>query len=99
MDHRMTGHCRQESKSSPRGIVSLLASAAIAAALPILSAQTTFGQEPLARRTELAGTAPAPSQLFKVFQFPADKIPPHPRRSDRLGNGPGELLHRPRADA
>jgi hypothetical protein len=75
MDHRMTGHCRQESKSSPRGIVSLLASAAIAAALPILSAQTTFGQEPLARRTELTGTAPAPSQIFKVFQFPADRIP------------------------
>ena len=32
-------------------------------------------QPPPVLRTERVGTAPAPAQIFKVFQFPADKIP------------------------
>jgi hypothetical protein len=38
-------------------------------------AQAPDPQAPLARRKELVGTAPAPLPIFKVFQFPADKIP------------------------
>ncbi len=40
-----------------------------------LHSQQTPAQPPPVRRTELTGTAPPPAQIFKVFQFPADKIP------------------------
>src|SRR5665213_4035539 len=40
-----------------------------------LHAQQTPAQPPPVRRAELVGTAPPPAQIFKVFQFPADKIP------------------------
>jgi len=47
----------------------------MAAANLMATAQQTPAQPPLARRTELVGTAPPPAKIFKVFQFPADKIP------------------------
>ena len=52
----------------------ILCSAITAATVPAI-AQQTPAQAPLARRTELVGTAPPPATIFKVFQFPADKIP------------------------
>jgi len=47
----------------------------MAAANLMATAQQTPAQPPLALRTELVGTAPPPAKIFKVFQFPADKIP------------------------
>jgi PKD domain len=49
--------------------------AAIAAVNVTAMAQQTSALPPPARRAELVGTAPPPAQIFKVFQFPADKIP------------------------
>jgi hypothetical protein len=47
----------------------------MAAANVTAMAQQAPALPPPARRTELVGTAPPPAQIFKVFQFPADKIP------------------------
>ena len=47
----------------------------IAAGSAGLMAQQSGVQSPPVRRTELTGTAAPPAQIFKVFQFPADKIP------------------------
>jgi PKD domain len=58
-----------------RGFYSIVICAAMAAANVTTMAQQTPAQPPPARRTELVGTAPPPAQIFKVFQFPADKIP------------------------
>ena len=71
MDHRTTGLHWQERPHRTLAAVC----AVVATALPMMFAQPAFAQEPLARRTELVGTTPPPSHIFKVFQFPADKIP------------------------
>jgi hypothetical protein len=79
MDDRTTGLHWQEGTHRTLVIVY----AAVAAAQLLFFSQPPFAQEPLARRTELAGTAPAPSQIFRVFQFAADKIP-------RIDGDPGD---------
>jgi PKD domain len=62
-------------KDLASGLFPVLSCAAMAAASVMAVAQQTPAQMPPARRTELVGTAPPPAQIFKVFQFPADKIP------------------------
>ena len=54
--------------------------AAIITTMFLMSAALKAQQTPPAQpepvlRTERVGTAPPPAQIFKVFQFPADKIP------------------------
>jgi len=58
---------------------------AIAAATVTAIAQQTPPQAPLARRTELVGTAPPSAKIFKVFQFPAGTY--------RLSTQCTEMLH------
>jgi hypothetical protein len=58
-----------------RRVWSTITCAALAAPNVTAMAQQAPAQPPPARRTELVGTAPPPAQIFKVFQFPADKIP------------------------
>jgi len=56
-----------------RSLVFLMAMVSASAAL---QAQQMRPVQPTpVLRTERVGTAPAPAQIFKVFQFPADKIP------------------------
>lgn len=51
----------------------------LAAFAPLATAACVRAQQPSelppARRTELAGTAPGPATVFKVFQFPAEQVP------------------------
>jgi hypothetical protein len=49
--------------------------AVVLANLALRAQQMRPVQPPPVLRTERVGTAPPPAQIFKVFQFPADKIP------------------------
>jgi hypothetical protein len=75
-------HHRTISRSGPvlsQAMTACLSALIAAATHPAhaqqLQAQQPPDQTPLARRTELVGTAPPPIQIFNVFQFPADRIP------------------------